>query len=313
MRPDHRFGECIKRSAPGGVYNVTMNLIALKHNVFVDRLRLCGDLARIGLSGRKPLVLVHAMPKTGGTTAAYSLKASVSNPVFHVHTWDPEAAVGAISRFAKKRGGAPYSFRQGQMLRRMMETKAKEDWKIITLVREPVVRMVSLFFQTGKAMNDQFVDGAGKYKANDVVRHLYNRISGAANRNPSREEEWFYREICQPVGIDVFEHDFDCESGYMTVQRDRFGLLVLRLEDMNERFSEATTAFLDLPTPVTLERKNAAAEKSYKSAYREVCAQLRFPRETLRRLYSTQFVQHFYSSDMINQFISKWACEGSWR
>lgn len=280
--------------------------MALKHNLFVDRIRLCLDRMRIEYAAPHAIVLVHAMPKTGGTSVHHSLNAQLQNVVFHIHTWDAAVAQKSRLHFQEKRGGAPYHLRQGEMLRRTLDEGGRRDWKIVTLVREPVARLVSLFFQTGERVQERFLDHDGNYRLDEIAKHLTNKIAHMTSRANSREEEWFEREILRPTGIDVFKHDFDHEAGYRTVHHNRIGLLAIRLEDLNRCFSDAATGFLNLSSPVTLRTANSADQKDYAFDYREVRKRLRFPEALLREIYSDKFVQHFYSDEMIERFVNKW-------
>ena len=55
--------------------------------------------------------------------------------------------------------------------------------------------------------------------------------------------------------------------------------------------------------------KNIGAQKQYKDQYIEVVKQIKIPRDICQLIYSSRYAKHFYSDEMLNNFIKRWTKE----
>ena len=98
----------------------------------------------------KSAIVVYQMGKVGSTTVYYSLKKQLPlTPVFHVHCLS-ENTLKEQEKSYYKIGKTPRDvkhLRQGKFLNEQLNKFANINWKIVTLVREPIIREISIFFQ----------------------------------------------------------------------------------------------------------------------------------------------------------------------
>ena len=106
-----------------------------------------------------------------------------------------------------------------------------EPIKIISLVREPIERNFSAFFQN----LENFCDPNDKAATEGLISRF---ISDYNHKVPL---EWFDVEMKTTTGIDVYSKEFMYEEGYQLYKEGRYELLVLRV-DMNDQTKEELVA-----------------------------------------------------------------------
>ena len=103
--------------------------------------------AKLLLSGGREPVLVWQMGKVGSSTIVNSLhQARFDGAVFHVHVLSG-ALIGRGELFKKAVRQGTVAYLYNVALRELL-CGGNRRWKIISLVREPVGRNISAFFQT---------------------------------------------------------------------------------------------------------------------------------------------------------------------
>ena len=85
-------------------------------------------------------------------------------------------------------------------------------------------------------------------------------------------------------------------------------LLVIQMERLNHCFDAAIADFLGVEGAM-LHSRNFASDKSYAELYELVRAQIVFPDDYLKRVYGSRTAKHFYGSDDLARFRSKWQTE----
>ena len=188
------------------------------------------------------------MGKVGSSTIVATLKAIPSPlPVFHIHLLAEETiARNEQFYFADNRSyllpsGWPNTAHlfQSHFFRRQLQLK-RPRWKVITLVREPVVRNISGFFESVEYLIPDFYGRLEKgqlsldelshsfihdYKFHDIPLH------------------WFDIELKAALGIDVFASSFPIDKGFAMYESVKADLLLLRLESLSDCYDEAFRQF----------------------------------------------------------------------
>lgn len=169
--------------------------------------------------------------------------------------------------------------------------------KIITLVREPIARQLSLFMQEFHEF----------YILHDINKPLLEYVNEyVSNRVLANEEfEWFNNEIKQLTGIDVYEYPFDREKGYTIIRKDNIEILVLKMEMLshNEKIIGEFVGKADLQ----LINSNVGLEKHYQYIYKELKKDFHISKEVIEEVYRNNlYFEHFYTSEEINVFLEKW-------
>ncbi len=261
--------------------------------------------------GRHPIV-VYQMGKVGSSSIVASLSDRCGHPnVFHVHTLTPERIAETERRYraaSKIRGpGIDEHLIASLYLRRRWERRRpSERWKIVSLVRDPVARNVSGFFQV---FDLDFPEIALRYERDGTnPRERMDELIDLFLHRFERHDEplhWFDLNLKPVFGIDVFDEAFPKTQGYAIYQGEQADLLVLRTEDLNRCGSEALGEFLGSER-LPMVDANLSQEKGYSEAYGAFKKTIALPPSYLDRIYSSRLVQHFYTPEEVDQFRRDW-------
>lgn len=288
------------------------------------RLKRIGDAcARIALTAfhgvtiglrdfrRTPPIFVYQMGKVGSMTVHETLRAlRLPNPVYHVHFL---SAAGIRRAAAFYRGlGLPsmpeHVIISEALLGKLAKTRDVHP-KVITLVRDPIARDISGFFQHVESSHPELLSGNGDLGVEHALRIIRELQCVFRNYNEDTDFacSWFDRELKQVLGVDVFEHPFPHETGYLIIRRPEVDVLILRLEDLTRTFSAALEKFLGITGPITRIDRNTALERRVAGAYRCVVDRFRLDPETCSRIYSSRLSRHFYGEEEREALKLRWA------
>ncbi|MCP4525595.1 MAG: hypothetical protein GY833_06775 [Aestuariibacter sp.] len=221
------------------------------------------------LKWRTP-ILVYQMGKVGSLSVYESLLAC-DVKALHLHEME-----------------APY----------MREIARKDQVRIISLVREPIGRHISDFFQnfelhTGVAHDQAAFDPATLSKIFLDKKKFW------------RPSSWFDREMKTQLGIDVYDYPFPQEKGYLLIKQGKYEILILKLELDDTIKEKVISEFLGLDN-FELIRKNVAQDKTYAKTYREFKNALRLPEQLIEAMCNARYTRHFYSHTEIEAMRAKY-------
>ena len=196
--------------------------------------------------------LVYTPGKVGSSSVASALaQALAPRGVAHLHFLTPDALARDEQHFRsrarayrgapKARRFLPYYVWLGEEVRRAVdEAPTGTVWDVVTMVRDPVQRNVSAFFQNLESAEDVWVaEELRRRDADDVADELVGRFLEAyvhADEHPSTDANpltWFDDELKPVFGIDVFATPFPTSRGYDTYRSASARLLLIRLEDLS--------------------------------------------------------------------------------
>jgi hypothetical protein len=258
---------------------------------------------------RDPVILVYQMGKVGSSSVYSSLKqARLLHPVYQVHFLSADGLENALhhSRSCGKRN-IPLHVALGKVIRRKIEQCRNVQWKLITLVRDPVSRSISDFFENFASYCRAPGDAGRSFDIEEAVALLQEKFVGHYDEDTDYVCTWFDREIKRVFHVDVYAHRFDRAQGYDIIRREDCDLLIFRVEDLDRNFEKAVMQFLELERPIGMLRSNVTREKALADSYRAVMREMILPREVCRKVYSSRYVRHFYSEEMIDTFIARWS------
>jgi hypothetical protein len=269
--------------------------------------------------------LVYTPGKVGSSSVASALaQALAPRGVAHLHFLTPDA-LGRDEQHFRNRARAyrgapkarrflPYYVWLGEQVRRAVdEAPSGTVWDVVTMVRDPVQRNVSAFFQNLESAEDVWVAEELRHRhADDIADELVGRFLEAyvhADEHPSTDANpltWFEDELKPVFGIDVFATPFPTSRGYDSYQSASARLLLIRLEDLS---TVAERAFSDFfATAVGMEQpQNTAETKAYGDVYSRFKRRLALPTDYLDRLYSSRYARHFYTEPERESFRLRWA------
>jgi len=268
------------------------------------RLRGLRERSRTALArlGRTDPVIVFQMGKVGSSSLSASLRAlRPPREVFQVHLLHEldlqEARVrdaytdptGTLTQFVKARA--------------LADRLARDDrrWTVISVVRDPVERNVSAFFEVITEFVPDVLerDDRGEITVAELAEVFLDRYEQSAPIT------WFQSQMAPVFGIDVLAEPFDRERGWSTYASDRARLLVLRLEDLPRVAVAAVREFLVAPG-FTLSSANVGDDKRYADLYRRFKAEVVLPPEYLDRMYDSDYARCFYTSAEIAAARARW-------
>ena len=173
---------------------------------------------------------------------------------------------------------------------------------VISLVRDPVAKKISTFFQ----LIDEYIPDwkkqweSGALKLEDLQKMFFEK---AGDNDPG---QWFDNQIKPIWGIDIFKTPFDKTSGYhIYTFNPRINLMIIRMEDLNRVAENAFREFMGMES-FSIISTNVGKEKPYRKLY-EQFKKLPLPASYLDKEYSSRYARHFYTEDEIAAFRKHWA------
>jgi Putative capsular polysaccharide synthesis protein len=238
-------------------------------------------------------ILVYTMGKVGSSTIHSSLKRRLpETDIFHVHF---------LSEFwlKKRLPSLDIHFHQnikiGNDILGYIREHSSRRLKVITLVREPIIRDISGIFENWKAHFGEAVAVSEDLLQAKMDSHSHEYTL-----------TWFDTEFRNFLDFDIYAVPFDKERGFTIYKSSRADILCLRLEDLSRVYKEAFKAFLNLEGLDLIDR-NKSADKDRKSLYRDVTKSYKVDKAKLEEVYSSRYVTHFYTAPEIAMFIKKWS------
>jgi hypothetical protein len=248
-------------------------------------------------------VLVYQMARVGSSSVYSSLARYAHLRPIQVHMLD----IGNLSILQPDEVARPYQEtweRKRQHTAQLVDRCAyllrkRTNVKIITLVREPISRNVSLFFHFFPLYAGMPVETIDTLTTEDLVSIFLRRVRHGIPL------AWFDLEIKRALHIDVYAYRFPKGQGHMTIRQGKIDLLVLKNETADHAKEAAIADFLDI-ADFRLTRENAAADKGYASAYRRFMRQACLPSWYVEAMCRSRYMRHFYSDTEIEQARVRW-------
>lgn len=175
--------------------------------------------------------------------------------------------------------------------------KPRRYAKYITLVREPIARNISAFFQHKDRLYHFDVNDPGSIsKATGQFLNEYPH---------DHILTWFDVEYKQMLDIDIYQYPFDKEKGYMRLDFDHASIIIMRI-DLADDIKESVIAdFLNLPD-YHIVRANVGTQKSSGTEYKRFTAHVTLPQDYIDRMTNSKYIQHFFSDTEIQNIKAKW-------
>lgn len=245
---------------------------------------------------RQVPILIFQMGKVGSSSILTSLLEHGLPFTIHIHRLNPK---NIDARAATVDDVLQASHLDSERWIYHNITQSDKPVKYITLVRDPLGRAMSHYFEnlsyiTG-VENAQAVMDLPELQAMFIEKYLWEIIA----------KDWFDDELKPVSGVDVYETPFDAKAGYSIYQRDNTEVLLLKLEISDEDKQKAIADFVGEPD-FKLKRANDTSQKSYAELYRVFRNTLVFPQSVLDKVYSMKMAQHFYTNEEIQKYIEKW-------
>jgi len=246
------------------------------------------------------------MGKVGSSSVFQSLRnTSCGKSVLSVHFLSPELT--EIKKYHKGAGidPAPYHIYLGEAIRKILKKDTDRSCKIITIVRDPIAIVISDLFQNPYFADESLSQDGVNFSFDKVISYLERKLLDATTF--SYIYEWFDRELKRIFDIDVFALPFPKEIGYAFYKKQNTEVLLIRLEDLSRNGPQIIQNFLNLKEPFEIKSSHVRSDLEEGELYSKVKRSIKLDLTLCRNIYSSDFVNHFYSDPMIEQFIAKWS------
>ena len=270
-------------------------------------------------------ILVYNMGKVGSTSIIYSLSSlKFSRPVYQCH-WlvhqNLKRAEKRIRSNANKLAKSslpikprPYYIWTGQYYADKVKSLhgSGEKWDVVSLVRDPVARNLSSFFQNiDSSYGYDLKKAAAEKPLVEILEELWvifdkNYILAEPNAIKDNDPtSWFDIELREALNIDVYSDTFPIEQGYSIIENDHVRLLLLRMEDLNRCAKPAFFNFMGIMN-FNLQKGNVGEDKYYAQVYKEFLKHISIPDTYVNKLYNSQYCKHFYTPAELESFKHTW-------
>ena len=151
-------------------------------------------------------------------------------------------------------------------------SSVKDYDAIYTLVRDPVARNISWFFE---------VNGNRLLQESMPLEHIKGEFMAMDQTYPLT---WFDEVFLKYINIDVYKYSFPV-NGVLFLGK----ICILRTDQMQFQH-----------------RADTIITRSYGALYKNFLDWVKFPREFLDKLYQSKYVEHFFKSYEIVKLYERW-------
>jgi hypothetical protein len=177
---------------------------------------------------------------------------------------------------------------------RLRAYKKKKEVKVISIVREPISRNISAFFQKAK-----FIDNFHNIENTGALEKTF--YDKTTHKTPLK---WFDKEFKKALGIDVYKYQFPKEKGYTIIKQNNVKVFLFRFEDLNKCLKPLSN-FLNIGK-LELVSSNVGTDKWYSEMYKRFKRNFKPTEEYLNIMYDSKYIKHFYTDKEIESFKNKW-------
>lgn len=248
-------------------------------------------------------IIVYQMGKVGSNSIYQSLKElDLDVPVYHIHWLDN---LDYVEKWTMKtlldQKGSLSMLREARDIRRKIDADPDHGWNVISLVRPPVPRLLSSFFEDLPYVIPDFAERyhSGSLSPRDLVDYF------SKNARTDWAAGWFDSQVKSVFGIDVFASPFPKSKGFDTYVRRKTRLLIIRLSDLNRCAGDALNEFLGIPD-FALRSRHIRQETEYGSLYSEFLELMRLPVDFVREINSSKYAKHFFTLEELEASVERW-------
>ena len=256
--------------------------------------RLTRHKTLLALYADKNTIFIYQMGKVGSTTLEQCVPNAVHIHAFHSKNHTCPVRLKGLAKFGLKH----FFYRLEQellnyLLRRTF--KRRKHTKIITLVRDPIARNISMFFHD----LDAYLFAAHTNCLNTRKRPLPTREQSMATLKEVFEQEfdhcysltWFDKEFLPMTGINIYQQPFDIENGVGYSQNNNIELLCLRSDKLRDNLHELQRF---VGAEVILSSTNQAKDKWYGDIYQKFKLDYTPSAKLQNEIEKSQFYKKFF-------------------
>lgn len=240
-----------------------------------------------------PPIIILTPGKVGSTSVYKTLKKFTKRNIFHIHNLSQKGIeISNNLHLKSERKSIPLHLIISKLLIKKLK-KYQGEIYIITIVREPISREISSFFQNTE-MHKTIIENKNlDIDINKAKKLLRSKLESDFCKSL---EDWFDIEIKGNFGIDVFETEIDTKKKYIVTRKNNCHVLILRMEELNELFPKAIQELLTLDDSFNLLSSNLGEKKHYAIAYNDIKKNIKLSPSSIDSIINSKYFQHFYKS-----------------
>jgi hypothetical protein len=242
----------------------------------------------------KPIV-IYQMGKVGSTSVLEALNENNLFPVFQIHRMNPDHMDQIRADYKQKNLKLP-PIRMKKLLYHEIIAK-KRGAKFITLVRDPINRNISAFFENIQNYVSEPLD---------QVFDTGNLTKLFLEKYPQHVPlDWFDIEPKVVLGIDVFNYPFPKEKGFLQITKGKFDWLIIKTE-IDDRTKENTIRDYLKIDVLSLKKLNLTTDKAFGNYFDRFKKELKLPKDYLEKMKNAKYTNHFYTSSELDILWARW-------
>ena len=150
---------------------------------------------------KKPPIIILTPGKVGSSTVYKTLKKSQKNSIYHIHRLSKKGIRNSeIEHLESDRNSRPLHLIIGKQLRKKLD-EYKDEIKVITIVREPISRAISAFFQNTEFYKSEVEKNSLQIDEEKALELLLNRLDSSIT---SQLHEWFDYFLKWKIWTNIF-------------------------------------------------------------------------------------------------------------
>lgn len=316
-RPWNKLAKLIEKEGVGAVPKRMMRWIYWNGRLYlarrvpgVDQLRTFYKYHKWNKKyGISDPIVIYQMGKVGSSSVFKSLKAlDLDVPVYHTHFLnDLDKYESLVRRTFVGNSNAIAEANLGREIRRQLERAPNKKWNMISLVRAPIPREISAFFENSFHLSRNSNDPVpgNQLTANELVKRFLDYSKDFTDSGWTLG--WFDSQIKEVLGIDVYSTEFDKSRGFQMYEKDNIRLIVIRMEDLTRCISDAMALYLGISDFVLL-NENMARQRPYAALYREFLDGLKLTPAYVQERHDSKFASHFYTPEELADSVQRFIC-----
>jgi hypothetical protein len=240
-------------------------------------------------------VVVYTMGKVGASTVSTSLR-TAGFACLDIHFWAPERILASLKNSLDDPDIEiiPEHIIDSILVRNALTRQGR--LKIVSLIRNPIMRNISAVFQNMPA------SAAGDFD------RIMERLRAYSVRTP---DHWFEADFIPTTGIDIFAAGFDRGADHYKFSNDAFDILLMKLEAPDARKADLLREFMNHPVEVV--RANVADRKWYFDVYKRIIDNPSIVRPTfVQECLELKYYRTFYTDEDARKLAERFqaaACE----
>ncbi len=211
----------------------------------------------------------------------------------HIHNLNPKT-LKKLGEPNAASGVAPIKHVSQSLSHRTEYIEHPERFLFISLVRDPVARNISAFFQNLHLSEKE----SGIEKNIDVLFKRF--VETYPHRLPLR---WFDHQFQKYLGVDIYKHSFNKPKKFRSLPKQN--TLLLRIDcpraDKEQLLSEIFNV------PISVPDANVGEQKDYSERYIAFKNRARFEERFLAHIYNSPFCRHFWTNQERKEMRSHWS------